>query len=496
MTKISSHRHHQFTRADLAHIASIAMQERGLEPEFSPEVHNQLDLIAAPGQDDDPSIQDLTDLLWCSLDNDDSKDLDQLTVSIALPDGTTKILVAIADVDVLIKKDSPIDDRAKINTASVYTSARIFPMLPEKLSTNLSSLNPDEVRLALVTEMIISKDGIVQESLIYRAKVMNRAKLAYDAISAWIEGIGSAPAALCSVKGMEEQLRAQDRVAQLLRKRRHDAGSLHLEIFQPKAVFKNNKIVGIQEQVQNRGRQLIEEFMIAVNESTAHFLLKHQVPSLRRVVRSPDRWLRIVELARQYGDTLPADPDSRALSEFLARRLKVDPIRFPDLSLVVVKLMGPGEYVLERPGAEAIGHFGLAVQDYTHSTAPNRRYPDLITLRMIKSILQKKPLAYDTKELQGLAEHCTKQEDAIRKVERRVRKSEAALFLEPYIGKTFDGIITGIAPNNGWVRIFNPPAEGMLMSRTQLVDIGRKVHVQLVSTNVEMGFINFALASK
>lgn len=492
MAKKSYH-HQKFTRADLAHIATIAMLERGLEPEFSAEVHNQLDLIAAPGQDQDPTITDLTGLLWCSLDNDDSRDLDQLTASISLENGSTKIFVAIADVDAVIKKHSPIDEHAKLNTASVYTSARIFPMLPEKLSTNLTSLNPDELRLALVTEMTISQDGTVEDSQIYRAKVINKAKLAYDAISAWIEGVGSAPTALCSVKGMEEQLHTQDRVAQTLRKRRHDAGSLHLELFQPKAIFKKDIIVGIQEQVQNRGRQLIEEFMIAVNESTAHFLLKHRVPSLRRVVRSPDRWLRIVELARQYGDVLPADPDSKALSEFLARRLKADPIRFPDLSLIVVKLMGPGEYVLERPGTDAIGHFGLAVQDYTHSTAPNRRYPDLITLRMIKSILQKQALAYETKELQELAEHCTKQEDAIRKVERRVRKSEAALFLEPYIGKTFDGIITGIAPNNGWVRIFNPPAEGMLMSRTQLVDIGRKVHVQLVSTNVEMGFINFAL---
>ncbi|BDX22067.1 ribonuclease II [Polynucleobacter sp. TUM22923] len=493
MGKKYSRVHHRFTRSDLAHIASIAMQERGLEPEFSPEVHNQLDLINAPGQDQDPAIVDLSGLLWCSLDNDDSRDLDQLTASIALENGSTKIFVAIADVDAVIKKHSPIDEHAKLNTASIYTSARIFPMLPEKLSTNLTSLNPDEIRLALVTEMTISKEGLVEDSQIYRARVINKAKLAYDAISAWIEGVGSAPTALCSVKGMEEQLHTQDQVAQVLRKRRHDAGSLHLEVFQPKAIFKNEAIVGIQEQVQNRGRQLIEEFMIAVNESTAHFLLKHRVPSLRRVVRSPDRWLRIVELARQYGDVLPADPDSKALSEFLARRLKLDPIRFPDLSLVVVKLMGPGEYVLERPGAEAIGHFGLAVQDYTHSTAPNRRYPDLITLRMIKAILQKQPLAYDATELLILAEHCTKQEDAIRKVERRVRKSEAALFLEPYIGKTFDGIITGIAPNNGWVRIFNPPAEGMLMSRTQLADIGRKVHVQLVSTNVELGFINFAL---
>jgi len=478
----------------LAKIAIIAMQERGLEPDFSKEAHDQLDLITAPGEDNDPKIQDLSGLLWCSLDNDDSRDLDQLTTCSELENGNYKILIAIADVDALVKKDSPIDQHAQINTASVYTSARIFPMLPEKLSTNLSSLNLNQVRLALVTEIIVSNSGQILGFNIYRARVLNKAKLAYDSVSAWIEGKGQIPIGISSVTGMDAQLKTQDKIAQQLRTRRHQAGSLQLEIFQPKAIFEGEQIIAIAEQEQNRGRQLIEEFMIAVNQSTALFLLNKGIPSLRRVVRSPDRWLRIVELAKQYGETLPGEANSKALSNFLAKRHLVDPLRFPDLSLVVVKLMGPGEYVLEQPGTEPLGHFGLAVQDYMHSTAPNRRYPDLITLRMLKAAIRNEETPYQKQELYSLATHCTLQEDAIRKVERRVRKSEAALFLEPYIGKEFDGVITGITPNYGWVRIFNPPAEGMLLKLPRDCAIGNKLRVKLVSTNVELGHINFMQA--
>ncbi len=481
----------QYTRSDLSRIAVIVMKEKGLEPDFSKEIHDQLSEINSPGIDDDPKIQDLTHLLWCSLDNDDSRDLDQLTTCAEIGNGSYKIFIAIADVDVLIKKNTPIDEHAQFNTASVYTSARIFPMLPEKLSTNFTSLNFDEPRLALVTEIVIGSTGDVQGSTIYRAKVLNKAKLAYDAVSDWIIGNSPVPLAISSVPGMDLQIKNQDQIAQKLRVKRHEAGSLQLEIFQPKAIFEGERIIGIAEQEHNRGRQLIEEFMIATNESTAHFLQKKGIPSLRRIVRSPDRWLRIVELAKQYGEALPNDPDSKALSEFLAKRRLADPLRFPDLSLIVVKLMGPGEYVLERPGADPIGHFGLAVQDYMHSTAPNRRYPDLITLRMLKHAIANQPSPYDNQELYSLAVHCTTQEDAIRKVERRVRKSEAALFLEPYIGKDFDGVITGITPNYGWVRIFNPPAEGMLLKLPRDAAIGNKLRVKLVSTDVELGHINF-----
>jgi exoribonuclease-2 len=482
-----------FSRVDLAKISTMVMKEHGLEPDFSKEALDQLQQITSPAQEKDSHIQDLRDLLWCSLDNDDSLDLDQLTSCKDIGNNQFKIFIAIADVDALIKKDSPIDQHAKQNTASIYTSARIFPMLPEKLSTNLTSLNLNEDRLALVTEMVVSTSGEVLGSTLYRAIVRNKAKLAYDATSAWIEGKASAPEAMKAVAGMDFQIQSQDAIAQKLRLRRHQAGSLQFEIFQPKAIFAGEKIVGIAEQVQNRGRQLIEEFMIATNESTAHFLLKKGIPSLRRVVRNPERWLRIVELAKQYGEALPSTPDSKALSEFLAKRNRADPERFPDLSLVIVKLMGPGEYVVEHPGQKPIGHFGLAVQDYMHSTAPNRRYPDLITLRMLKQALASQSSPYDSQELYSLALHCTTQEDAIRKVERRMRKSDAALFLEPYIGKEFNGVITGITPNYGWVRIFNPPAEGMVLKIPKSITIGNKVRVQLVSTDVQMGHINFIL---
>ena len=483
--------HHHYSRKDIARIATNAMVERGLEPEFSPAVIKQLDKINAPGEDQDPNIFDLTDLLWCSLDNDDSRDLDQLTVAEELKNGLIKIFVAIADVDAVVKKDTPIDQHAKMNAASIYTSARIFPMLPEKLSTNLTSLNPDEDRLAIVVEMVIDKEGFVTSPHVYRAKVRNKAQLAYDAISDWIDGKIPPPEALAKVNGMAEQLQIQDKTAQVIRKRRRAQGSLELEIFEPKAIFEGEKVVGIVQQVQNRGRQLIEEFMIATNECTAKFLAAQGHSSLRRVVRSPEKWLRIVELAKRYGESLPSQPNSKALSIFLARQHQSDPIRFPDLSLVIVKLMGSGEYVVERPNAEPVGHFGLAVRDYTHSTAPNRRYPDLITLRMIKSALQQKKPAYSNDELELLADHCSNQEDAARKVERRVRKSEAALVLSSHINQTFDAIVTGKSITATWVRIFDMPVEGMLSDGLPDLEVGRKLRVKLVSTNVEKGFIDF-----
>jgi len=487
--------HHHYSRKDIARIATQAMLERGLEPEFSKAVIQQLEKIDSPGEDLDPNIFDLTDLLWCSLDNDDSMDLDQLTVAEVLKNGLVKIYVAIADVDSVVKKDTPIDEHARINAASIYTSARIFPMLPEKLSTNLTSLNPDEDRLAIVVEMVIDKDGYLTAPQIYRAKVRNKAKLAYDAISDWIDGKIPPPEALSKVKGMAEQIEIQDKTAQIIRKRRHAQGSLEFEIFEPKAIFNGEQVVGIVQQVQNRGRQLIEEFMIATNECTSKFLAAQGHSSLRRVVRSPENWMRIVELAKKFGETLPNQPNSKALSLFLAKQHKADPIRFPDLSLVIVKLMGSGEYVVERPNSEPVGHFGLAVRDYTHSTAPNRRYPDLITLRMIKSALQDTVPAYSDADLDLLAEHCSRQEDAARKVERRVRKSEAALVLSSHINQTFDAIVTGKSITATWVRIFDMPVEGLLSDGMPDLHVGRKLRVKLVSTNVEKGFIDFVQVS-
>lgn len=467
------------------------MSERGLEPEFPAGVGRQLSSITGPAVDTDSRIRDLTALPWCSIDNDDSLDLDQLTACELLDNGAVKILVAVADVDALVKKGSAIDEHARVNTTSVYTSAKVFPMLPERLSTDLTSLNLGQDRLAVVTEMIVAADASITEATVYRATVRNKAKLDYDAVAAWIDGAGGLPQAASASPGMDVQLRTQDAVAQRLRARRDAEGSLEFETFQPRAVFEGDRVIDIRQQVQNRARQLIEELMIATNEHAARFLASRGGASLRRVVRSPERWLRIVEVAAKYGESLPREPDSRALGAFLVRRRAADSVRFPDLSLAVVKLMGRGEYVVEQPGSAPIGHFGLALRDYTHSTAPNRRFPDLITSRMLKGLLAGTPPAYSLAELEALAQHCTEQEDAVQKVERRMRKSEAALLLQSHVGQQFDAIVTGHSQSDTWVRIFAPPVEGKLVGRLRELEVGQRTRVKLVNANVERGFIDF-----
>ena len=498
---MSSRRHH--TRIDLMRIAANVMTERGLQPEFPSRVTHQLQSFAgmhgaaASQADEAADIADLTGLLWCSIDNDDSRDLDQLTTCEVLRQGKAhgaiKVLVAIADVDALVKKGSAIDDHAHANTTTVYTSARIFPMLPERLSCDLTSLNPGQDRLALVTEMVFSASAQLVSANIYRAKVHNKAQLAYDAVSAWLEGSAALPNAAAAVAGLDSQLRAQDALAQQLRTQRHAAGSLEFETFQPKAVFQGDRVVGIAQQVQNRARQLIEEIMIATNGCAARYLASKGAASLRRVVRSPERWLRIVTLAHDYGVTLPPAPDAMALESFLIQRRRADPLRFPDLSLVVVKLMGRGEYVVQAKGGLPVGHFGLAVRDYTHATAPNRRFPDLITQRITKALLANNPPPYSAGELAHLALHCTQQEDAAQKVERHLRKSDAALLLESHIGQEFAAIVTGSSPDGVWVRVLSPPAEGKVISNSHDLKVGDRVQVKLVGTNVERGFIDFAV---
>jgi exoribonuclease-2 len=489
-----THRPHHH-RSDLLRIANLAMIERGLEPEFSAAALRQAATLSGAAHAVGPQIADLTALPWCSLDNDDSMDLDQLTVAQALPGSVVKISVAVADVDALVQSGSAIDAHAQINTTAVYTSARVFPLLPERLCFDLTSLNPGQDRLAMVTEMHITPDGEVASFKVHRALVRNQAKLAYDAVSAWIDHQGPLPEAAAAVPAIAGQLQLQDEVAQRLRLRRHEQGSLEFQTFQPRAVFEQEQVVDILQQVQNRGRQLIEEFMIAANGCNAQLLAQSGVPSLRRVVRSPERWQRIVNEARKYGEALPNSPDSQALEGFLAKRRRADPLRFPDLSLVIVKLMGSGEYVVEKPGESPIGHFGLAVRNYTHSTAPNRRYPDLITSRLLKAALAHRPSPYSVAELRSLADHCTAQEDAARKVERRLRKSEAALLLENRLGQRFDAIVTGQSEHDTWVRIFTPPVEGKLVDQRHPLAVGQKLRVKLIATDVERGFIDFVAVS-
>ncbi|HEY6931373.1 MAG TPA: RNB domain-containing ribonuclease [Thermoanaerobaculia bacterium] len=478
-------------RSDLVEIARQAMIDRDLLPVFSPQVEKELAAISGPAPVAQASVRDLRSLLWCSIDNDDSRDLDQLSVSQELPGGAVKIYVAIADVDALVKKGSAIDGHAKQNTTSVYTAAQIFPMLPERLSTDLTSLADDQDRLSIVVEMTIQTDGSLSGSDVYRAAVHNRAKLAYSSVGSWLEGKGALPPAAARVPGMDAQLRVQDRIAQVLRERRHEQGALELETIEPRAVFDGDRVVDLKVEPLNRARVLIEDFMIAANGVTARYLQAKGIASLRRVVRSPERWQRIVAVAKEYGESLPPEPDSVALEDFLAKRRKADPLRFPDLSLVIVKLMGAGEYVVEKPGQAAVGHFGLAVRDYTHSTAPNRRFPDLITQRLLKAALAGGPPAYAEGELEELAAHCTEKEDDADKVERQVRKSAAALLLESRIGERFDAVVTGASEKGTWVRIFAPPVEGKLVHGFEGVAVGQRLRVKLIRTDFERGFIDF-----
>ena len=477
------------------------MLERGLLPDFSTEVlaelgRLQVPTITADGPSDSPlGIRDMRNLLWASIDNDESRDLDQLTVAEAISTDKVKILVAIADVDSFVKKESAIDEHARHNTTSVYTAAEIFPMLPEKVSTDLTSLNFNEDRVSIVIEMVVGDDGSLEGSNIYRALVHNHAKLAYNSIAAWLDGTETMPEAVSSVAGLDENLRLQDKAAQNMKKLRHVHGALILETIEAKPVFDGNQIRALEIEEKNRAKEIIEDFMIAANGVTARYLSANKFPSIRRVVRIPKRWDRIVEIAAEHKFGLPEMPDSKALEEFLVSEKAAHPIRFPDLSLAVVKLLGSGEYIAEIPEGDAPGHFGLAVKDYGHSTAPNRRYPDLLTQRLLKAALEEKPTPYSKDELDVLAVHCTEAEDAANKVERQVEKSAAALLLESRIGERFDSIVTGASEKGTWVRLLNVPVEGKLVDGFEGLDVGERVEVQLIDTNVELGYIDFKKVS-
>lgn len=478
-------------RNRLKAIARRVMTQRGLLPDFSPAALAETDAMTKAAAETGVSIRDLRALLWCSIDNDDSRDLDQLSVAQPMAGDSVKILVAVADVDALVKTGSAIDAHARTNTTSVYTAAEIFPMLPEKLSTDLTSLGESQERLAIVIEMVVAGGGAVTASDVYRAVVLNKAKLAYNGVGAWLEGTAPAPPKLAAVPGLDEQLRIQDRVAQAMRGLRHQHGSLTLDTLETRAVFHGDVLADLEPDEKNRAKELIEDFMIGANGVTAKYLESKACPSLRRVLRSPERWGRLVELAAGLGGHLPPAPSAQALEAFLAQRRQADPGRFPDLSLSVIKLLGRGEYVVELPGQQSDGHFGLAVKDYTHSTAPNRRFPDLITQRLLKAALAQQAAPYRNDELDGLARHCTEQEDNAAKVERQVEKSAAALLLASRIGDRFDAIVTGASVKGTWVRILQPPVEGKVVRGFEGLDVGDRVQVELLSTDVDRGFVDF-----
>jgi VacB/RNase II family 3'-5' exoribonuclease len=482
----------QTEHGELRAIAHAAMLQHGLLPDLSAAALAECDRMAQAAPPSGPAIRDMRGLPWCSIDNDDSRDLDQLSVAEPSSNGAVKILVAIADVDSLVSKGSAIDDHARENTTSVYTAAAIFPMLPAKLSTNLTSLNEGEDRLAIVAEMVVDADGGLKSSGIYRAAVRNRAKLAYNSVAAWLEGASPAPAKLAAVQGLEEQLRIQDRVAQALRRVRREHGALRLETIEVHAVFDGSALAAMVPDEKNRAKELIEDFMIAANGVTARYLQQKGLPSLRRVLRTPRHWDRLVALAAETGDKLPATPDAAALDAFLARRRQADPARFPDVSLSVIKMLGSGEYALELPGEPSQGHFGLAVKDYTHSTAPNRRFPDLVSQRLVKAALAGEPSPYSNAELSSLATHCTEQENNAAKVERQVAKSAASLLLASRIGAQFDAIVTGASEKGTYARISAPVAEGRIVRGFEGLQVGQRVRVELLRTDVARGFIDFA----
>ncbi len=468
------------------------MQAQGFQPDFPPEAQKQLaDIKAHPPQlTPSDKVRDLRSLLWSSIDNDTSKDLDQIEVAERLPNGDVKAMIGIADVDAFVAKDTPIDQHAERETTSVYTGVSIFPMLPNELSTGASSLLENADRPAMVTEFVVNAGGELSSSDVYRALVRNKAQLTYNGVGAWLEDTAAAPPKVAASSALQAQLKLQDYVAQALRKLRFEHGALNLDTNEALPLVLNEQVVDVINQGKNRATELIEDFMIAANGVVARLLEK--VSSLRRIVKTPDHWDGIVRLAAAQGEKLPVQPDSKALNDFLLRRKAADPDHFADLSLAVIKLIGPGEYVLERPGDPEQGHFGLAVQDYTHSTAPNRRFADVVTQRLIKALLDAKPGPYSDNDLAAIAINCTQKGDAARKVEREMSKRLAAIAMSHRVGETFDAIITGVTPKGTFVRVLQPHMEGLLAQGAQGLHVGDKLRAKLVRTDVQHGFIDFA----
>ena len=476
-------------RFDMHAAARRVLRAEGFEPEISEAAQHQLDRITGPAAMD-PGVRDLRDKPWSSIDNTESRDLDQVEYAEALPDGAIRVVVGIADVDSLVPKDTPLDQHAFANCTSVYTGIDVFPMLPEKLSTDFTSLNEGEDRLAIAIETVVGADGEVASHDVYRAMVRNGAKLAYEHVGAYLEG-GTLPKKIEGNAVLIEQLRLQAEAAKRLKAERVRNGALELDTIEATAITKDDKIVDLKVVQKNRARDLIEDFMIASNVAIAKYLEANNRSGIRRVVREPKRWGRIVELVGRYGVKLPDEPDSVALANFLVERRTADPERFPDLSLSIVKLMGRGIYALDLPGKDPGGHFGLATHDYSHATAPNRRYADLVTQRLVKASLANRPAPYTNEQLTDIAARCTDREDAENKVERTIRKTAAALLLRDRIGETFDAIVTGAGPKGTFVRTLRPPVEGMVVRDHAGFDVGDKVRVQLVNASPERGFIDF-----
>lgn len=488
----------QLTTSELTVLAREALIENNFLPDFPPAVVEAARLLGERqviSNAGSPPVRDLRSLLWSSIDNASSRDLDQVEYAEKLPaggGGDIRLLVGIADVDEFVPKNSVIDAFAFQNTVSIYAGNQVFSMLPERLSTDLTSLIGGASRPAVVTEMFISPAGDVRIGDVFRALLHNHAKLSYEEVGAWLGGGGEIPASVAAVPGLEAQILLQQETAARLHKLRKQKGALEFETIESKPVVEDGKITGIKTEKRNPARDIIENFMVTANVETAEFLEKRDVLSLRRVVKTPERWNRIVEIARSFGQNLPENPDSVALAEFLERRRTADPVHYPDLSLSIIKLLGAGEYIVQEPGSEAAdGHFGLAVSDYTHSTAPNRRYADLIVQRLVKAALAGKPSPYTFEELNSIADHCNRRESAARKVERQMRKTIAASVMATHIGETFEAIVTGVTPRGIFARITTPPVDGRIVAGETGLEVGEKVRVRLTGTDPRLGFIDF-----
>jgi exoribonuclease-2 len=479
------------SQLDLQATAKEIMQQYGFEPDFPAPVSTQLaNLGQQPQASPSRDVRDLRNLLWSSIDNDTSRDLDQIEVVEHASNGDVKVMVGIADVDAFVAKTTPIDQHAARETTTVYTGIRNFPMLPEQLSTGVTSLLENQDRLSIVVEFVVGSDGHIKSSDVYRALVRNKAQLQYNSVGTWLEGTAAPPPKVAASGELQDQLKLQSDVAQKLKNQRFQNGALNLQTDEVHPLVLNEQVVDVVKQQKNRATELIEDFMVAANGVVARLL--QNVSSLRRIVRTPKRWDRIVQLAATKGEKLPAQPDSKALNDFLLRRKAADPDHFADLSLSVIKLIGPGEYVLEPAGETAPGHFGLAVQDYTHSTAPNRRFADVVTQRLIKAMLAGRPNPYSDNELTAVAANCTQKEDAARKVEREMSKRLAAIAMQRRIGETFDAIVTGVTDHGTFVRVLQPHVEGLLAQGAQGLDVGDKLKAKLVRTDVSKGYIDFA----
>jgi exoribonuclease-2 len=477
---------------NLVAAAHASMIEHGFQPDFP--AGTQTELAAIEAQPALPAVDGLADLrglLWSSIDNDTSKDLDQIEWAEQLPDGRIRVLIGVADVDARVSRGTVIDKHAQFETTSVYTGVSIFPMLPTELSEGITSLNENQDRAAIVVEYSVDSSGATSDEKAYRTLVRNRAQLAYPGIGAWLDGKAAAPAKVAASSDLAAQLKLQDTAAQRMAGGRYQHGALEFETIETQPVLVTDDVIGIAPIVKNRATSVIEEFMVAANGVVARTFESAGLASIRRIVRVPKRWDRIVELAAQKGTTLPAEPDSKALNDFLIAQNQKDPDHFPDLSLAVIKLMGPGEYVLIKPNAPSPGHFGLAVRDYTHSTAPNRRFPDVVTQRVFKAWLTKSAAPYSEDDLNAIAQRCTEMEDAARKVEREMQKRIAAVVLHPHIGQTYQAIVTGATDHGTFVRILDPHAEGMVVRGGKGLDVGDRVTVKLVNTDPQRGYIDF-----